>query len=68
MKKVKIQESEFSRDGNAFHLMGCWDRHARRQGVDRTVRKQVLDYAKSGDYDHLLQTLLSHTELTFADC
>jgi hypothetical protein len=48
-------------DGNAFGLMGAFQRHARRQGWTKEEIKVVLDECTSGDYDHLLQTLLKYT-------
>ena len=61
--KVKIDEQEFSRDGNAYALMGCWSKEARRQDWSKAQRDEVLARCISGDYDNLLQTLLSVTEL-----
>ena len=49
-------------DGNAFVLMGHFQRNARRQGWTNEQIKEVLDEAKSGDYNHLLATLMEHTE------
>ena len=61
---VQIADQEFSRDGNAFHLIGCWNKHARRQGWSKDDRNEVIKRAQSSDYDNLLQTLLSVTNLT----
>lgn len=49
-------------DGNAFALMGAFQRQARREGWTADEIKAVLDEARSGDYNHLLVTLDSHCE------
>ena len=48
-------------DGNAFALMGSFQKQARREDWTAEEIKEVLDEAESGDYDHLLQTLIAHT-------
>lgn len=47
---------------NAFSLMGAFKRAARKQGWNQAEIETVLKEAKSGDYNHLLATLLTHTE------
>jgi hypothetical protein len=59
-KKVKL--NLVGLDGNAFVLLGSFQAAARRQGWTKEEIKEVLDDAMSGDYDHLLQVLISHTE------
>lgn len=49
-------------DGNAFALMGAFQKQARREGWTQEEIDQVLTECKSGDYDHLLRTLIEHTE------
>lgn len=49
-------------DGNAFALMGEFQKNARRQGWEREEIEKVLDECTSGDYDHLLRVLMAHTE------
>lgn len=49
-------------DGNAFALMGAFSAAAKIQGWSNADIKMVIDECKSGDYDHLLQTLIVHTE------
>jgi hypothetical protein len=49
-------------NGNAFSLMGHWQLCARKAGWKPDEIKKVLDEAMSGDYSHLLQTLLEHCE------
>ena len=47
-------------DGNAFYLLGAFQRAARRQGWDKEDIQKVIEEAKAGNYDHLLFTLVSH--------
>jgi len=48
--------------GNAFALMGAFSQQAKREGWDQAEIDAVLKEAKSGDYDHLLATILDHCE------
>lgn len=48
-------------DGNAYSLMGAFQRQAKKEKWSQEEIKQVLDECKSSDYDHLLQTLIAHT-------
>ena len=48
-------------DGNAFALMGAFSKQAKREGWTEEEIKSVLDECKKGDYNHLLQTLIKHT-------
>ncbi len=43
-------------DGNAFAIIGRCLRAAKRAGVPQPDIDAFLKEAKSGDYDHLLQT------------
>jgi len=54
-------------DGNAFNLLGRFQRAAREQGWPAAEINAVIREATSGDYDHLLQTLLQHTVSTGND-
>jgi len=47
-------------DGNAFSLMGAFQRQAKREGWSKEEIDAVLEECKSGDYYHLLQTLMSY--------
>ena len=60
MKKVKLQLVGL--DGNAFALMGAFQRQARKEGWTKEEIKEVLDECQSDDYDHLLATLAEHCE------
>ena len=48
-------------NGNAFSLMGAFQRAAREQSRTPEEIKAVMDDCTSGDYDHLLQVLVKHT-------
>lgn len=65
--KIKINDHEFCKDGNAFALMGCFRRHALEQGEPKPVVEMILKEAMSGDYDNLLRVLLQHIELVEVD-
>ena len=58
--KVKMQLAGL--DGNAFALMGAFSRNARRQGWTRDEIDTVLTECRSGDYDHLLCTLMDNID------
>lgn len=45
-------------DANAFSLMGQWQKVARKAGWSNENIKVVLDECTSGDYDHLVCTLI----------
>ncbi len=49
-------------DGNAFALMGAFQRQAEKEGWTKSEIDQVLDEAMSGDYNHLLRTLSEHCD------
>ena len=49
-------------DGNAFSLMGAFSKAAKSEGWTKDEIDLVMKECMSGDYDHLLQTLVTHTE------
>ena len=57
MKKLNLKL--VGKDGNAFALMGYFKQEARKKGWTNEEMKKVTDDCMSGDYDHLLQTLMS---------
>ncbi len=59
-KKVKLQLVGLN--GNAFALMGAFQRQARREGWTPEEIRAVLTECKSGDYDHLLCVLMDHCD------
>lgn len=63
-KKVhKTLNLEFvGKNGNAFFLMGVFQKQARREGWSEEDIQTVLTEAKAGDYNHLLNTLVSYCQ------
>jgi hypothetical protein len=59
-KRVKLTLAGL--DGNAFFLLGKFQKEARRQKWKKEEIDAVCNEAMSGDYDHLLATLVAHTE------
>ncbi len=57
-KRVKLDL--VGMDGNAFNLLGQFKKQARREGWSEEEVKKVMDEATSGDYNHLLVTLMNH--------
>ena len=49
-------------DGNAFSLIGAFSKNAKRQGWTKEEIDVVLNECQTGNYDHLLQTLMANTE------
>lgn len=58
----KIEFDLANCDGNAFAILGGWRRAARNQGWSEDTIEAVLAEAKSGDYDHLVQTIMGYSE------
>ncbi len=59
--EVKVPDVEVQLtgvDGNAFAILGAVQRSLKKAGVDAEVSKEFLDEAASGDYDHLLATVM----------
>jgi hypothetical protein len=49
-------------NGNAFAVMGVFQKKAKAEGWSTSEIEMVLAEAKSGDYDHLLATIMNHCE------
>ena len=60
IKKIDLELEGL--DGNAFSLMGAFQRQAKREGWTPEEIKEVLDECQAGAYDHLLQTLMAHCQ------
>jgi len=58
----KVKGTFDSIDGNAFMLMGYFQKLAKEQGISKEWIQGVLDEAKSKDYNHLITTLLENME------
>ena len=59
----KVALSLIGLDGNAFNLLGQFQRAARRQGWTDAEIRNVFDDATSGDYDHLVSVLIQRTKI-----
>lgn len=55
MKKVNLKLTGL--DGNAFSIMGAFQRQARKENWTKEEINAVLDDAMSSDYNHLLSTI-----------
>jgi len=47
-------------NGNAFSLMSAWKKQAKRAGWSFEDIERVLHECMTGDYDHLVQTLIKN--------
>ena len=59
-KKVKMQLVGI--DGNAFAILGAFNRAALKQKWTHEEVKTVIDEATSSDYNHLLATIAYHVQ------
>lgn len=50
-------------DGNAFNILGIMRKGLRDEGVSEERISEIMEEAKSGDYDHLLQTVMKYCEV-----
>ena len=50
-------------DGNAFAILGRVQKALRRAGASEEYCKQFMVEATSGDYDHLLATVMQYVEV-----
>lgn len=57
----KVRISLEGVDGNAFSLLGAWRHATQTQGLCPEQVEAVTREATSGDYDHLLRTLRTHS-------
>lgn len=57
-----IKGSLVGLNGNAYNLMGYFQKEARRQGWEKEEIDKVLNECKSSDYNHLVATLLEYIE------
>ena len=47
-------------DGNAFSIMGAFSKQAKKEKWAKEEISTVLGEARSGDYNHLLATIMSY--------
>lgn len=62
MRKEKVNLELVGLDGNAFSVMGAFSNQARRDGWSEPEIDAVLEDAMSGDYNHLLATIMDNCE------
>lgn len=67
LPKDKPKIPDFGRDGNAFALLGQANTAAKKAGWSDDEMQSVMKEAKSGDYDHLIQTIIRHFEVCPTD-
>jgi hypothetical protein len=60
--KKKVSLELVGLDGNAFSLMGAFSHQARMEGWTKEEINEVLEDARSSDYDHLLAVLSDHCD------
>jgi hypothetical protein len=60
MDLPKVNCKLVGEDGNAFAILGRFKDAARKAKWPREEIDKVLKEAMSGDYDHLLQTIMPH--------
>lgn len=65
MSKPKLQL--VGEDGNAFSILARWRRAARGAGWTSEAIEEVLAKATSGDYNHLLATIMENSEEPYDD-
>lgn len=59
-RQFKVNLNMVGLDGNAFAIMGAFQRQARREGWTKEEINEVLDKARSGDYNNLVKTIMDH--------
>lgn len=50
-------------DGNAFGVLGMVKRSLQEEGATKEYIDKFLEEAKSGNYDHLIQTVMRYCEV-----
>lgn len=65
IKKVSL--NLIGLDGNAFALMGAFQRQAKKEKWTNDEIDTVLTKAKSGDYNNLVATLADHCTMEDED-
>lgn len=58
----KVSMRLVGEDGNAFAILGRFQRAARRAGWSKEAIDAVFAQATSGNYEHLLVTIAEHVE------
>jgi hypothetical protein len=61
MKTLQVPMKLEGIDGNAFAILGAFITAAKKAGYYEEDYNPVIEEATSGDYDHLLQTIIANT-------
>lgn len=61
--KKKIKLNLVGLDGNAFNLMGQFQKRAREEGWDSDEISYVIEKCMSGDYNNLLCVLMEYCDM-----
>lgn len=67
LPEEKVQLNLVGLNGNAFFIMGAFSHAAKNQGWTKDQVDVVLEEAKSGNYDHLLQTIMKYTKFEHSE-
>ena len=62
MPKTDVKVQLVGEDGNAFAIMGRVSKALKRAGFTAEAEAYIKE-AKSGDYDHLLQTTMDYVDV-----
>ncbi len=63
LRQTGIEVSLVGEDGNAFAILGRVNQALRRGGCGEDFVKAFMDEATSGDYNHLLATVMEVVEV-----
>lgn len=64
LKQTGIEVPLVGADGNAFAIIGLVRRALRQAGYGEDFVKAFMDEATSGDYNHLLKTVMDVVEVS----
>ena len=63
MEREKPRVKLVGMDGNAFSILSRVETAMKKAGWDKKEIENFLEEAMSGDYDHLLQTVIKYCEV-----
>lgn len=66
-KYPQVKVELVGQDGNAFSILGRVTGAMRRAGLTAEQRNEFTNEATSGDYDHLLQTVMKYVTIDMDD-
>ncbi len=67
IKYPQVKIKLVGEDGNAFSILGRCKNAMRKAKIPEAEQKVMLDEAMSGDYDHLLATVMKYFTLDDGD-